>query len=262
MGLRKHCAIRSIIFSLMHLVIILAFTADTFAVIPLITDDTGTQGKGSFQLELLGQYGQDSEESITAKNADLLTTLTYGIIDSVDIILNVPYRAWRIEDPGSMVKGDGVTDLAIEAKWRFHEQGGLSFALKPGFTIPTGDEQEGLGAGRMRYYLIFIATKKMKPWEFDMNLAYIRNENTVGERKNIWFASFDTQIEVIENLKLALDAGVATNPDSSSNTPLAFILGGLIWSLRENFDIGLGVKGGLTKPETDVAVRGGITWRF
>jgi hypothetical protein len=59
-----------------------------------------------------------------------------------------------------------------------------------------------------------------------------------------------------------LDAGVATNPDSSSNTPLAYILGGLIWSLRENFDIGLGVKGGLTKPETDISFRGGITWRF
>jgi hypothetical protein len=102
----------------------------------------------------------------------------------------------------------------------------------------------------------------MKPWEFDMNLVYIRNDNTVGERKNIWFASFDAQAEVVENLKLALDAGVATNPDSSSNTPLAYILGGLIWSLRENFDIGLGVKGGLTKPETDISFRGGITWRF
>ena len=241
---------------------ILAFAADAFAAIPLITDDTGTQGKGNFQLELLGQYEHDSKERIFAKTAGLLATLTYGIIDPVDIILNVPYRAWQTEDSGSVVKGNGIADLAIEAKWRLYEEGGLSFALKPGFTIPTGDEQKGLGAGRMRYYLNLIATKKMRPWELDLNLAYIRNENTVGERKNIWFASFDVQAEVVENLKLALDAGVATNPDGSSNTPLAYILGGLIWSLRENFDIGLGVKGGLTRPETDISVRGGITWRF
>ena len=42
----------------------------------------------------------------------------------------------------------------------------------------------------------------------------------------------------------------------------AYILGGFIYSVKENFDIGIGVKGGLTKPETDISVRGGITWRF
>jgi hypothetical protein len=102
----------------------------------------------------------------------------------------------------------------------------------------------------------------MKPWEFDMNVGYLYNENTVGERRNIWSVSFDGQVEVVKDLKLVFDVGVATNPDSSSNTPPAYILGGLIWSLRENLDIGLGVKGGLTRPETDISVRGGITWRF
>lgn len=246
----------------MHLVIFLAFSVEAFAVIPLITDDTGTQGKGNFQIELLGQYGHDSEESITAKMADLSATLTYGIIDPIDIILTIPYQAWRTEDSGSAVKGDGIADMAIEAKWRFYEKEGLTFALKPGFTIPTGNEENGLGSGRVTYHLYLIATKVMKPWEFDINLGYVRNQNTVGARKNIWSASFDAQIEVIENLRLALDAGVARNPDSSSNTPLAYILGGLIWSLRENFDVGLGIKAGLTKPETDISVRGGATFRF
>jgi hypothetical protein len=102
----------------------------------------------------------------------------------------------------------------------------------------------------------------MKPWQFDMNIGYLYNENTAGDRESIWSASLDAQFEVVKNLKLVLDTGVATNPDSSSDTPPAYILGGLIWSLRENLDIGLGIKGGLTKPETDIAVRGGITWRF
>lgn len=44
--------------------------------------------------------------------------------------------------------------------------------------------------------------------------------------------------------------------------PPAYILGGLIWSVRENLDIGLGIKGGFTKPAADVAIHGGITWRF
>jgi hypothetical protein len=102
----------------------------------------------------------------------------------------------------------------------------------------------------------------MRPWEFDMNVGYLHNSNATGERKNIWSASLDAQLEVVKNLKVALDVGVATNPDSSSDTPPVYILGGLIWSLRENLDIGLGVKSGLTSPETDISVRGGITWRF
>jgi hypothetical protein len=52
------------------------------------------------------------------------------------------------------------------------------------------------------------------------------------------------------------------NPDRSSSTHLAYILGGLIYSVRENIDIGFGVKGGLNKPETDLSVCGGITCRF
>lgn len=247
---------------IMSAVMILVAVATTFAAIPLITDDTGTQGKGNFQLELFGEYGQDSDATITTKTSDLSATLTYGIIDTVDIILGIPYQAWRSKDSGSVVRGDGLSDLSIEAKWRFFDKEGLSFALKPGLTIPTGDEQQGLGAGRVTYHLLFVATKQMKPWEFDMNLGYLYNENTAGERKNIWSASLDGQFEVIKDLKLVLDTGIATNPDSSSNTPPAYILVGLIWSLRENLDIGLGVKGGLTKPEADIAIRGGITWRF
>ena len=66
----------------------------------------------------------------------------------------------------------------------------------------------------------------------------------------------------MKDLKLVGDFGFETNPDSTSTNPPVYILGGLIYSVSENLDIGLGVKGGLTKPETDIAVRGGITWRF
>jgi hypothetical protein len=238
------------------------FCASAFAAIPLITDDTGTQGKGNFQLELFGEYGQDNEAQITTKTSDLSATLTYGTTDAADVMLGIPYEAWISDDSESVVKGSGIGDLSLEAKWRLYEKESVSLALKPGLTIPTGDEEKGLGTGRPTYHLVFIATKQMKSWELDMNAGYLYNENSVGESKNIWSASMDAQHEVIKDLKLVLDTGIATNPESSSDTPPVYILGGLIWSLRENLDIGLGVKGGLTKPETHIAVRGGITWRF
>ena len=257
-----HHKLRRTLF-LVCLVLFVLHASNSFAAIPLITDDTGTQGKGNFQLELFGEYAHESEPLITTKTGNFSLTLTYGIIDNVDIILGIPYEAWSTSGSGSeSAKGDGFGDISLEAKWRLYEKDDFSIALKPGFTIPTGDAEKNLGSGRPTYHLLVLATKKIKSWEFDMNVGYLYNTNTAGERKNIWSASVDAQYEIMKDLKLVLDSGLATNPDSSSNTPPVYILGGLIWSVRENLDIGLGIKGGLTKPETDIAVRGGVTWRF
>ena len=234
----------------------------SYAAIPLVTDDTGTQGKGKFQLELFGEYAHDKQESVTNKDGAFSTTLTYGIADPVDIILTIPYQSWHSDDSGSKTNEGGLSDLAIETKWCFYEKEGLSFALKPGFTIPTGDDKKDLGNGKMTYYLYFITSKEVNPWSFHLNLAYIRNENKEDDRKDIWHASLASTIDVMKNLKLVGDIGVESNPERSSSNPPAYIIGGLIYSTIENFDIGLGLKGGLTKSEADIAVRGGITWRF
>lgn len=237
-------------------------SSQAFAAIPLITDDTGTQGKGKFQLELFGEYASDKEESATNKNSDLSAILTYGLSDPVDIVLSIPYQAWRRNDSGAETRGSGVYDPTIEAKWRFYEKEGLSFALKPGFTIPAGDEEKDLGDGKITYHLFLIATKEMNPWTFHINLGYIRNNNWEDDRRDIWHASFASTVDVAKKLKLVADIGIESNPERSSTNPPAYILGGLIYSPRENLDLGLGIKGGLTKPEPDIAIRGGIAWRF
>ena len=144
----------------------------------------------------------------------------------------------------------------------FFDKDGLSFAIKPGSTIPSGDYKKNLGSGKMTYYLYFITSKELNTWSFHLNLAYIRNENKQDYRKDIWHASLASTVEVIRKLKLVGDIGVESNSERSSSNPPSYILGGVIFSPRDNFDVGLGLKGGLTKSESDIAVRGGVTWRF
>jgi len=235
--------------------------AQAFAGI-LITDDAGTMGKGKSELDLIGEYGHDKDARITANASDFTATLTYGVIEPVDIVLSVPYQFWSLEDSGSKEKGNGISDVGVEVKWRFYEKEGVGFALKPGFTIPTGDEKKGLGTGRVTAYLYFIASKEIGPWAIHMNLGYTRSENNVDQRKAIWHASVASTFEVVKRLTLDADIGLETNTGRSSDTPPAYILGGLTYSVSESVDICLGIKGGLTKPEKDIAVRGGITWRF
>ena len=111
-----------------------------------------------------------------------------------------------------MQKADGFSDVAIEAKWRFFEKNGFSMALKPGITLPTGNEEKDLGNGRSTYYLYFITSKEIEPWSFHLNLAYFRNENKGDDRNDLWHASLASTFEVIKDLKLVGDIGCGIKP--------------------------------------------------
>ncbi len=252
----------SLLLLLMFSLSMFLHTTHALAATPLITDDTGTQGKGKSQVELCGEYNEDREEGVTNKGTELSATFTYGIVDRLDIVVSVSYQFLRAEDDEGMQKANGFSDVAIEAKWRFFEKNGFSFALKPGITLPTGNEDKDLGNGRSTYYLYFITSKEMDPWLFHLNLAYFRNENKSDDRNDLWHASLASTFEVIKGLKLVGDIGVESNPERTYSVLPAYILGGLIYSPTDNFDIGLGVKSGLTKPKANISVRGGITWRF
>ncbi|MCL5238768.1 MAG: transporter [Nitrospirae bacterium] len=243
-------------------IVVLLWSGLAFAAHPLITDDTGTQGKGKCQLELNGEYGHENENGIVESTTNIATALTYGIVDNIDVVLGIPYQYIRIRDSESTARHDGISDVSIDLKWRFYEKDGLSFALKPGITLPTGDDERGLGAGRTTYGLYFITTREMKPWAFHLNLGYRRNENKLNQRKDIWHASLAGETGVAKDLKAVVNIGVERNPGEETTTHPAFILGGFIYSLNEQLDIDAGVKAGLNKAETDYSLLAGLTYRF
>lgn len=264
------------------IVIVLLWSGLAFAAHPLISDDTGTQGKGKFQLEVNSeftyekerQYNADEDKWETKKETggELATLLSYGITDNVDVVLGMPYQ-WKKTSIDGVVttdpaeQGDGISDMSLEVKWRFYEKDGLSFAIKPGITLPNGNEDKGLGNGKLSSGAVFITTKEIKPWAFHLNLGYTRNEYKLqadkdANRNDIWHTSLAAEVEVMKDLKVVGNIGMERNPDKTSNTHPAFILGGLIYSISESIAIDAGVKGGLNKPETDLTLIAGITFRF
>lgn len=249
------------------LLMILMVTNAAFAAHPLITDDTGTQGKRKFQIEVNSEFIRDKEKEngVTTRisGGEVATILSYGITENIDAVVGLPYQWFKVKENGDVItKEDGISDMSLELKWRFFEKDSLSFALKPGITLPTGDEDKGLGTGKVTYSLFFITTKEVEPWAFHLNLGYVRNENKIDERKDIWHASLASELEVIKDLKVVANIGVERNPERGSNTHPAFILGGLIYSLTEKIDIDIGVKGGLNKAEDDLTLLAGMAIRF
>jgi hypothetical protein len=246
---------------------LLAIPAASWAAHPLITDDAGTQGKGKFQLELNGQYDSDKESVdgvyVKATEVQVATTLSYGIVENVDLVLSLPYQWGKSEeDDVTAYDEKGVADMVFEAKWRCFEKDGFSLALKPGISIPTGNDEKGLGTGRYGYHLFLIASKEIAPCAIHANLGYIRNENKADEQENLWHASLAATWEAVKNLKLVANIGVERNPDDSANRDPAFLIGGVIYSVAENIDLDCGIKYGLNSSETDCSLMAGIAVRF
>ena len=237
------------------IVLILTFlwSVPALAEHPMVTDDTGTQGKGKFLLELNTGFSTEKIED----NGGLAGALTWGIADNVDLDVAPPYQ-WA--------PAKGIGDITVEVKWRIFEaeRSGWSLALKPGLLIPTGNERKGLGNGAFSGGVMVIVTKEAKQGDLHCNVGYTRNaygltSDADVSRRNIWHASAAAEIHMTEKLRSVVDIGIDTNPDKTSNTHPVYLVCGLIYSVTEYFDLDVGVQGGLNNTISDTMFLAGLT---
>ena len=237
-----------------------------FAEAPLITDDTGTQGKGKYQLEL--DYGAGLPQVLPGH--EIVATLTYGVVDNVDVSIGLPYD-WHTAtqnglDPAAQ---KGISDVLVEVKWRFFESKplGLSVALKPGLTLPSGSEEKGFGDGRMSEGMMLLATEEWTHGALHCNVGYFHNAYNIekdneGFRHDLWHASVAGELTIMKNLKAVADIGIDTNIENAATVNPVYLLGGLIYNVSENFDLDVGVKGGLNSAIPKSTFLAGLTARF
>ena len=237
---------------------------------PLITDDTGTQGTGRFQLEVNSEFIDNEYAAVDESGGEIAMILSYGIAENIDLILDLPYTWYKVSEHGlSVADEDGLGDLSFEVKWRFfeYEDRGLSVALKPAVSFPTGDEKKGLGNGKVSGGGALLVSKEGVLGKLHLNLGYMRNEYGLDEddlflRNDIWHASFAGEINVTADMVGVCNVGLETNPEKGADDHPAFILAGLIYSITNDFDIDAGVKWGLNDAEADTTWLTGLALRF
>ena len=229
---------------------------------PLITEDTGTQGRGHFQAELTNEQFTIQEDAGKQKLALTTLTLTYGAADSVDILISVPYLKLGASASNGTSGTQGTGDLGLDVKWRFYEEDKLSVAIKSGFTIPTGDNVLNLGAGRYTWSAYVVSSYALERWAFHLHLGYLHFSNTQYDRVNIWHASVAAERKLTDDLKFVIDTGVDTNTDTASKNNLVFLLAGLVYSPRPNIDLDVGYKIESTDTLRANALLSGLTLRW
>lgn len=244
------------------LVLALLPAVPCFAAHPLITEDTATQGRGNGQLELTAEYGHDEAADARHDALDLAAVLTYGLRDNVDVLLTLPYARADTQENGTTTTAHGLGDAGLDAKWRFLEAGRLAMALKTGVTFATGDDTRNLGAGKTNVSANLVTSYETARWGGYLHLGHLRNRNVHGERDVIHHASVALTHTVSDRLKLVADLGRFTSTDRASDVDVRFLTLGAIYGVGDDFDIDVGVKRGLSDPETDLTLLMGVALRF
>lgn len=233
-----------------------------FAQLPLITDNTGTQGKGKGQIEISNGFGFRNQHRCIENTSEVLPVLTYGFNDKCDFVLCYPFLFSSLSSDTSTTKIAGFSDLSIELKYRFYKGEHLSLGIKLGISFPTGNYNEGLGSGRASGTVFFIATAEYQLISINWNLGYLRNENLCGDALNIWHASFDVDKKLSKEFHFVFDIGAEKNPNPDDNNIPVFGLLGLYYCLNDNCEISLGYQHDFIKDETNHSFIYGLTLRF
>jgi len=242
---------------------IAATAAPSFAAHPLLTEDTGTQGKGNSQLELTYDGFRDWLAGVKVRGAQSAALYSYGFVDPADLQIGLPYlRLDEDQQGGRRVLTRGINDLSIDVKWRFYEDGAFSLALKPGITLPTGDADKYLGAGHVTWGALLVGSYEPGVLAFHSHVGYRRYNNTIGAKTSLWHVSAAMTWQVVEPLKLVADLSRDSNPVPGYSTPLDYLIVGAIWSPLKNLDLDVGYRYGLSTPALDSGLLAGVTLRW
>lgn len=237
---------------------------------PLVTDDTGTQGAGGNQVEAAYNRTVDKASGTRDVTQEVPLVFTRGVTDALDLYAGLGYQ--RIAPPAPETVEHGWGNPAVGAKWRFYENEAskLSFALRPDIQIPISDSREarGLGTARTSYSVNLIMTQETGFGAVHANAVaervnYSDDALNSAERRTLYRLSVAPVWDVAEGWKLALDAGLTTNPDLAAKARMGYVELGAIYSPGKDLDLALGIvrnimDGDISTTQATV----GITWRF
>ncbi len=221
---------------------------------PLLSEDTGTQGTGNYELEL----GYDWSQQDGDQNVLFQPQLSWGASATTDLIIQPSFVTDR--NDGERLTGAGDTNL--DAKWRFLSTTPWSLGVRAGLELPTAKKGLGLPHRNVSPHAVLVATGDFTPLTIDLNAGYGVAPADPTHRGNLYHFSGAGTYEIRQRLFLLIDTSFDSNPDYGQGGRYAAIgLLGLIYTIRPGLDIDTGFRGRLngTGPAQQFLL--GITFR-
>ena len=241
------------------LLLILALPMTVHAAHPLISEDSATQGRGKFELEIGNAWTRDGSD----RSFELGPQLSYGILPQLDAILRPTWLDQRSTINGEVVHARGAGDTAADLKWRFFERDKLSLAVRAGVNAPTGDANRGLGSGKPTYHGLLVASIDLAPFALHANLGYTRNRADPTERRDLYHVSAAAVWTLNEAWRVLLaELAGDTNVDNTRSVWPAVARVGAIYTIKKGFDIDIGYQTRLNHEAASQILLIGLTARW
>jgi len=237
---------------------VFAFPIAAQAAHPLITEDTATQGRGMFELEIGNAWTRDGLD----RSFELGPQLSYGVLPHLDAILRPTWLDQRSTIDGNAVQARGAGDTAAGIKWRFFERDKLSLAVRAAVSAPTGDADRGLGSGRPAYQGLLVGSVDLAPFALHANAGYTRN-SAATERRDLYHASAAAVLTIDATWRVLLAELVAdTNVDNTRSVWVSVARVGAIYTVKKGFDIDVGYQTRLNHAAPSQVLLVGVTARW
>jgi hypothetical protein len=201
----------------------------------MLSEDTGTQGKGNFELEL----GYDRSRQDGQGNFLFQPQLSVGIAATLDLIVQT---SWLIADDALGMRAHGFGDTNLDAKWRFYGASPWTLGVRAGVEVPTAQDDLGLRPRSASPHGILVATADVAPFTFNLNFGFAHQSTVAAQRSGLWHASASATYTVGERLFLVADSAGDSNPDLGGPRYQAVGLAGAIYTLRPGLDIDAGLR--------------------
>jgi len=219
-------------------------TTLTYAAHPLISEDTGTQGTGNFELELgTGTSHVQGGDRIL----ELDPQLSFGALDNLDLILRPSYLLLTGNAADAAGRHHGFGTTALDFKWRAPGDGPWTFGFRGCFDLPTS--QGDIAAHELGDHVLAMVTYLEAPLMATANVAYthLSHDAGPGARRDFVRLSAGGLYNVTDVLRLAGDFAIAQSPDASERGWPAVGLVGAILTLPWGFDVDAGYQFALNR---------------
>jgi hypothetical protein len=189
--------------------------------------------------------------------------LNYGLINNLDLGVEVPFVFWRPDHGNS---ADVMGDVVVKSKLLFmkgREGNPISLAFQPFIKLPTADEKRyPLSTGEPDLGFVLIGTRNLQPIMAHLNIGYTFVNNPAGQNYDNVFG-FKIGVEYLKDptYQVVGELTGETNRAPNADDLIAVLVGTrYVWMKDLTFDTGFSL--GLSNSSPDYRALFGITTRF
>jgi len=220
-------------------------------------------------------HGQgDFDRSARGNTHPLGLTVTYGIVDDVDVSVEVGYATAydSAYDDGSgkigSAHGQGLTDSATGIRWRFLSRPGLDLALKSGLVLPTGAKSTSTKVGLTQSFWSFenalVTSKDLGAFTANAELGYsFPFGSKRGDERGTLFANLAGGWQVLPWLQPELELNYERSYEAGSapNASCLYVTGGVVAPFGAGYRISAGVQYAAWGRHTGQSVSGAVAFK-